>query len=75
MLAGLVSRYDVLVHNLHPTEMDRVGLDYGILRPHNDALVMASITPFGLTGPYRNWKAYDINLAAGGRHLRRAGQP
>ena len=27
---------------------------------------MASITPFGLTGPYRNWKAYDINLAAAG---------
>ena len=25
MLAGLVSRFDVLVHNLHPTEMDRVG--------------------------------------------------
>jgi CoA:oxalate CoA-transferase len=27
---------------------------------------MASITPFGLTGPYRNYKAYDINLAAAG---------
>ena len=75
MLAGLVSRYDVLVHNLHPTEMDRVGLDYDTLSPHNDALVMASITPFGLTGPYRNWKAYDINLAAGGGICEGLGSP
>ena len=27
ILAGMVSRADVLVHNLHPTEMDRVGLE------------------------------------------------
>ena len=75
MLAGLVSRYDVLVHNLHPTEMDRVGLDYDTLHPHNGGLVMASITPFGLTGPYRNWKAYDINLAAGGGICEGLGSP
>ena len=75
ILAGLASRFDVLVHNLHPTEMDRVGLQYDFLRTHNDGLVMASITPFGLTGPYRNWKAYDINLAAGGGICEGLGSP
>lgn len=75
ILAWLLSRFDVLVHNLHPTEMDRVGLDYDALRPHNNGLVMASITPFGLTGPYRNWKAYDINLAAGGGICEGLGSP
>ena len=75
MLAGLVSRFDVLVHNMHPTEMDRVRLDYEGLRGHNEGLVMASITPFGLTGPYRNWKAYDINLAAGGGISEGLGSP
>ena len=75
MLAGLVARFDVLVHNLHPTEMDRVGLHYDSLRAHNNGLVMASITPFGLTGPYRNWKAYDINLAAGGGICEGLGSP
>ena len=75
MLAGMVSRADVLAHNLHPTEMDRVSLDYETLSPHNPGLVMASITPFGLTGPYRNWKAYDINLAAGGGISEGLGSP
>ena len=75
ILAGLASHADVLVHNLHPTEMDRVGLDYGTLSPDNPRMVMASITPFGLTGPYRNWKAYDINLAAGGGICEGLGSP
>ncbi len=75
ILAGLISRFDVLVHNLHPTEMDRVKMEYESLRVHNDGLVMATITPFGLTGPYRNWKAYDINLAAGGGICEGLGSP
>ena len=75
MLTGLAARFDVLVHNLHPTEMDRIRLDYEALSAHNGELVMASITPFGLTGPYRNWKAYDINMAAGGGICEGLGSP
>jgi crotonobetainyl-CoA:carnitine CoA-transferase CaiB-like acyl-CoA transferase len=36
---------------------------------------MASITPFGLTGPYRHYKAYDINLAAAGGICEGLGSP
>ena len=64
ILRELVARSDVLVHNVHPTEMDKLGLEYDALRQVNSRLVMASITPFGLTGPYRDYRAYDINLAA-----------
>ena len=66
ILAGLLAQSDVFVHNLHPLDMDRLGTGWEDLRRHNQQMVMASITPFGLTGPYRNWKAYDINLAAAG---------
>ena len=75
ILAGLVSQSDVLVHNLQPLEMDRLGVDYANFQTHNPRLVMASITPFGLTGPYRNYKAYDINLAAGGGICEGLGSP
>ena len=66
ILEDLVARSDVLVHNLHPREMERVNLSYKPLAQRNPALVMASITPFGLTGPYRYYKAHDINLSAAG---------
>lgn len=75
ILGGLLAKSQVFVHNLHPTEMDRLGVDYDSLRAHNDQLVMASITPFGLTGPYRNYKAYDINLAAAGGISEGLGSP
>ena len=75
ILGGLLAQSQVFVHNLHPTEMDRLRVDYESLRTHNDALVMASITPYGLTGPYRNYKAYDINLAAAGGICEGLGSP
>ncbi len=75
ILGGLLAKSQVFVHNLHPTEMDRLRVDYEALRTHNEQLVMASITPFGLTGPYRNYKAYDINLAAAGGICEGLGSP
>jgi CoA:oxalate CoA-transferase len=66
ILRALVARSDALVHNLPAQDMGRVGLDYEGLNRINPGLVMTSITPFGLTGPYRDYKAYDINLAAAG---------
>ena len=32
-------------------EMDRLGVNYANFQAHNPGLVMASITPYGLTGP------------------------
>ena len=75
ILGELLAKSQVFVHNLHPIEMDRLGVSYESLRTHNDQLVMASITPFGLTGPYRNYKAYDINLAAAGGICEGLGSP
>ena len=66
ILRDLAANSHVLVHNLHPREMDRVNFSYEPLAERNPALVMASITPFGLTGPYKYYKAHDINLSAAG---------
>ena len=75
ILKALVARSDVLVHNIRPQEMEKLGLEYETLSPANPKLVMASITPFGLTGPYKDYKAYDINLAAAGGICEGLGQP
>ena len=75
ILGDLLAQSQVVVHNLHPKEMDRLSVDYEHLSKHNEQLVMASITPFGLTGPYRNYKAYDINLAAAGGICEGLGSP
>src|ERR1700681_2677810 len=53
LLEQLAAQADVWVHNFGPPEMDRMGLNYQRLRAVNPRLVMTSITPFGLTGPWR----------------------
>lgn len=56
----LVERADVLVETFPPGYMAGLGLDYEELRKVNPALIMASITEFGQTGPYRDWKGSNI---------------
>ena len=68
---GLVERLaagaDILVENFSPRVMPSLGLDYGRLRALNPGLVMVSISNFGQTGPYRDYKAADIvHYALGG---------
>ena len=63
----LVRDSDVLVENFSPRVMPSLGLDYGALREINPGLVMASISNFGQTGPYRDYKASEIvEYALGG---------
>ncbi len=42
--------------------MDTCSLTYEALAAHNPRLVMTSITPFGLSGPRRDWEATDLTL-------------
>lgn len=65
-LSRLVQWADILVHNYAPSKMAEFGIDYTAFRELNPRLVMCSITPFGLTGPYTNYNAYDITVSNAG---------
>jgi crotonobetainyl-CoA:carnitine CoA-transferase CaiB-like acyl-CoA transferase len=56
----LVKWADILVENNPPKEMEKLRLDYESLNKINPRLVMTSITPFGQTGPYRDYKSCDL---------------
>lgn len=61
VLWRLVERADVLVHNV-PREATRakLGIDEATLRGRNPRLIYASVTGFGLTGPYAGRPGYDV---------------
>src|SRR5579862_1787516 len=76
LLAALVGQADVLVHNFPPAEMAQHGMDFEALSQHNPQLVMTSITPFGMTGPHRDYAATDLTLwNAGGVAYLNGGGP
>ncbi len=59
ILAGLVSRADVLIENFRPGVLDRLGFSVGQLHELNPGLVILSITGFGHDGPEGDRPGYD----------------
>jgi crotonobetainyl-CoA:carnitine CoA-transferase CaiB-like acyl-CoA transferase len=64
MLLDLLKDTDVFVENFTSQMAEDLDLDYPALEKVNGRLVLISITPFGRTGPYKNYKAYDIGACA-----------
>jgi CoA:oxalate CoA-transferase len=58
----LVEKADILVENYKPGTMKKLGLDYETLKAINPALIYASSSGFGQTGPYSSRPAYDLIL-------------
>ncbi len=63
----LVEQSDILIEDLPPDLAQELGLTYEQLRAVNPRLIVTSITPFGQTGPYKDFKARELNsFHAGG---------
>ena len=56
----LVKTADFVIESFQPGYLDKLGLGYSALEKINPKVIMVSITPFGQTGPYRDWKSSDI---------------
>ncbi|MFC1946969.1 CaiB/BaiF CoA transferase family protein [Chloroflexota bacterium] len=56
----LVKTADFVIETFSPGYLDDLGLGYSDLEKINPGIILVSITPFGQTGPYRNWKTADI---------------
>jgi crotonobetainyl-CoA:carnitine CoA-transferase CaiB-like acyl-CoA transferase len=71
----LVAQSDVLVETAPPGYLASLSLGYPELSDTNPGLVMASITAFGQSGPYRDYKSCDLAAAALGGWLSVCGEP
>jgi crotonobetainyl-CoA:carnitine CoA-transferase CaiB-like acyl-CoA transferase len=66
-LEGLLADADILVTTLQPAELKAAGLDLAALCEAYPRLIVLSVTAFGLTGPWSDYKSSDlVALAAGG---------
>src|SRR3990172_1169149 len=64
ILKKLLARADVLVESSQPGRMAEWGLGYEQLKDDFPKLVYASVTPFGQTGPYRDYQGNSITAMA-----------
>ncbi len=74
-LRETVATADVLLESFPPGYLPSLSLGYPDLSRLNPRLVMASITPFGQEGPYKDFKASDLTLQALGGWMSVTGKP
>lgn len=60
----LAAGADLIVETEPPGRLAGLGVDHADLREASPALVQVSLTPFGRTGPRRDWRASDLVAAA-----------
>ena len=59
---------DVIVETFRPGVLTSLGLGYESLSKENPRLIMCALTPFGQTGPWRDYASSDLlHMAAGGQ--------
>ncbi|MFO7963784.1 MAG: CoA transferase [Desulfobacterales bacterium] len=75
MFKELIEDADILVENFEPRVLPGLGLDYQVLEDINPRLVKTSISNFGQTGPYRDYKATELVIFAMGPHMFSEGEP
>ena len=71
----LAAEADLVVESFRPGAMASFGLDYQALKAVNPDLVMTSISNFGQTGPYRDYRGSDIIFYAMGGEMSATGLP
>ncbi|NJO37025.1 MAG: hypothetical protein HC871_04615 [Rhizobiales bacterium] len=64
ILAAMIAKADVLIQNLGPGVMERLGFDPADLRERYPGLIICSISGYGSEGPWKDQKAYDLLIQA-----------
>ena len=62
----LARHADVVMENMRPGVVERLGVDYETLRAINPRLVYSTVTAFGSDGPYKDRPGFDPLLQAMG---------
>lgn len=75
LLKRLSKTADFIVESFPPGYLEGAGLGYEELTKTNPRLIMASITPFGQTGPFKDYKAGDLVASAMGGMVCCTGEP
>jgi itaconate CoA-transferase len=75
LLDLVIGSADVVVQNLLPGAVERLGLDAGTLRGARPELIHCSISGYGAGGPFTDKKAYDLLVQCESGLLSTTGTP
>ena len=71
----LASQSDVVLESFRPGQMAEWGIGYHDLRQNRSGLVMTSVTPYGQSGPHKDYQFTELTIFASGGGMHREGLP
>ena len=74
-LTGLVKMADFLFESGQPATLDSLGLGFDTLKEINPKIIHVAISPYGWDGPYADYPASDLTIAAMGGPMGLQGVP
>lgn len=75
VLREIIRKSDIVVENFRPGTLDRLGFGFDALKSVNPSIILASISGFGQTGPYRDEPGYDVIAQGMGGLMSVTGEP
>jgi CoA:oxalate CoA-transferase len=60
----LLAKADIMIHNFRPGVMERIGLDYEMVKKINPGIIYAEISGYGNEGPWKHMPGQDLLLQA-----------
>lgn len=71
----ILERADVVIQNLRPGHVQKLGLDAATLRAHKPQLIYCNLGAFGAVGPLKDRPGYDPLMQAFGGIMSTTGEP
>ena len=75
LLLDMVPHYDVFVENYGPGVIERLDIGYDVMKAINPGIIFARIKGFGLSGPWSDYKCYDMVGQAAAAAFSITGEP
>ena len=75
ILLDMLPNYDVFIENYGPGVIEKLGLTYDVMRAVPPGIIYARIKGFGSSGPYADYKCYDMIAQAAAGTLSVTGFP
>lgn len=75
ILLKMLPHYDVFVENYGPGVIEKLNIDYDVMKAIHPGIIYGRIKGFGTSGPYSNYKSYDTVAQAASGAMSITGEP
>ena len=75
MFTELAAQCDVVLESFKPGQMAEWGIGYHDLRDVRNDIIMTSVTPYGQSGPHKDYEFTELTIFASGGAMHREGLP